>query len=204
LQIEPKGRDVVEEPNRLHVVLASNSEWVIPAGAHERRFAVQEVADTYRQDAGWFGPIYQEMRSGGLEAMLYDLLHYDLDDWHPRQIVRTPALTRQQEESLSALDQWWLELLQTAVLEGASELASDEAVSNEYEEEISDTDGYGGQRKRTVKRKAFTIRLGASHRGSGASAIPALGFISVSPSVDVRTHGHGVVAVVAAAGNSRC
>jgi hypothetical protein len=136
LQIEAKGRDIVEEPNRLHVMLASNNEWVIPAGAHERRYAAQEVADTHRQDANWFGPIYQEMRSGGLEAMLYDLLNYDLGDWHPRQIVRTPALAKQQEESLSPFDQWWLELLQTTVLEGADSNHPDRAISNHYEEEI--------------------------------------------------------------------
>jgi hypothetical protein len=155
LQIEPKGRDVVEEPNRLHVTLASNDDWVVPAGEHERRYAVSEVADTHRQDPNWFGPIYQEMRSGGLEAMLYDLLHYDLGAWHPRQIVRTPALAKQQQESLSPLDQWWLELLQTAVLEGASEHAPDEAVSNEYEEVVTETDGYGGKRTRRVKRKGL-------------------------------------------------
>jgi hypothetical protein len=95
------------------------------------------------------------MRSGGLEALLYDLLHYDLGDWHPRQIVRTQALAKQQEESLSPLDQWWLELLQTAVLEGASETAPDRAISNRYEEEITDTDGYGGQRIRTVWREGL-------------------------------------------------
>jgi hypothetical protein len=76
LQIEPKGRDIVEEPNRLHVMLASNNEWVIPAGAHERRYAVQEVADTHQQNPNWFGSIYLEMRSGGLEAMLYDLQQF--------------------------------------------------------------------------------------------------------------------------------
>jgi hypothetical protein len=155
LQIEAKGLDIVEEPNRLHVMLASNNEWVIPAGAHERRYAVQEVADNHRQDANWFGPIYQEMHSGGLEAMLYDLLNYNLGGWHPRQIVRTPALAKQQEESLSPLDQWWLELLQTGVLEGASKVTPNEAISNHWEEEITETDGYGGQRKRTVRREGL-------------------------------------------------
>jgi hypothetical protein len=27
--------------------------------------------------------------------MLYDLLHYDLGDWHPRRIVRISALAKQ-------------------------------------------------------------------------------------------------------------
>jgi len=158
LTIEPKGRDVIEEPNRLHVMLASNNEWAIPAGAHERRFAVQRVSDTHRQDPAWFGPIYKEMKSGGVEAMLFDLLARDLGDWHPRQIVRTAALAQQQEESLSPLDAWWLELLQTAVLTGADRISPNRAISNRYEEELIESDSYGGERKRTVKRDGLYDR----------------------------------------------
>jgi hypothetical protein len=154
LEIEPKGRDTVTEPNRLHIMLASNNDWVVPAGAKERRFAVQDVADTHCQDPDWFRPIYQEMRSGGLHAMLRDLLHYDLGDWHPRQIARTEALAKQQQQSLEPFDQWWLELLQTGVLKGASKDALDRAVSNEYEEEITaGTDSY--PRTRMVRREGL-------------------------------------------------
>jgi hypothetical protein len=153
LQIEPKGRDPIEEPNRLHVMLASNADWVVPAGAHERRFVVQEVAHTHRQDPNWFRPIYEQLKTGGCEAMLFDLLERDLGDWHPRQIVRTAALAGQQEKSLSPLDTWWLELLQTGVLTGADPLSPNRAVSNRYEEEeVIATDGYGGKRARKVFR----------------------------------------------------
>jgi len=85
LQIEPKGRDPVEEPNRLHAMFASNEDWVVPAGPFERRYAVQNVANTYRQDPNWFGPIYKQLKNGGCEAMLFDLMERDLGDWHPRQ-----------------------------------------------------------------------------------------------------------------------
>jgi hypothetical protein len=152
LTIEAKGRDAIEEPNRLHVMLASNNEWVIPAGVHERRFMVQRVADTHRQDAAWFAPIYQQMRSGGYQAMLFDLLERDLRDWHPRRIVHTAALAEQQDESLSPLDAWWLELLQSAVLAGSNSSAPDRAISNKYEDEVRDSDRYGGGHTRTVKR----------------------------------------------------
>src|SRR5262249_46788256 len=43
LPIEPKGRDVMEEPNRLHVMFASNEVWVVPAGPFERRYVIQDV-----------------------------------------------------------------------------------------------------------------------------------------------------------------
>src|SRR5262249_35092084 len=143
LTIEYKGLTPREEPNHLHIMVASNNEWIVPAGAHARRFVVQEVADTHRQDPKWFGPIYKQMQEGGYAAMLYDLLHHDLGDWHPRRIVRTRALAKQQEESLSALDAWWLELLQTGVLAGTDELAPEKATSNKYEKEITERSGGG-------------------------------------------------------------
>jgi hypothetical protein len=155
LTIEQKGRDPIEVPNLLHVMMASNNEWVIPAGAHERRFMVQRVSEAHRQDPAWFGPLYKQMREGGYEAMLFDLLARKLGNWHPRDIIHTEALTGQQEESLSPLDAWWFELLQTGVLAGADENNPDRAISTEYEEEIEEPTGWGGTRKRTVRHEGL-------------------------------------------------
>ena len=155
ITIEQKGRDPIEVPNLLHVMMASNNDWVVPAGAHERRFMAQKVSEAHRQDPAWFGPLYKQMREGGYAAMLFELLARKLDDWHPRNIVHTEALTGQQAESLSPLDAWWCELLQTGVVAGADPLKPGEVISNEYEEQIEESDGYGGTRKRTVKREGF-------------------------------------------------
>jgi Family of unknown function (DUF5906) len=38
LNIESKGRDTVSVPNLLHVLMASNEDWVVPAGERERRY----------------------------------------------------------------------------------------------------------------------------------------------------------------------
>jgi hypothetical protein len=65
--------------------------------------------------------------------------------------VRTRALAKQQEESLSALDSWWFELLQTGVLAGSSELAPEKATSNKYEKVVIERDGMF-ERRRTVWR----------------------------------------------------
>jgi hypothetical protein len=155
LTIEQKGRDPIEVPNLLHPMMASNNEWVVPAGAHERRFMVQKVSEAHRQDPAWFKPLYKQMREGGYEAMLFDLLARKLGDWHPRDIVHTEALTGQQEESLSALDEWWLELLQTGVLAGADENDPSRASSNKWEEKIEEPTGWGGTRTRTVFREGL-------------------------------------------------
>jgi uncharacterized protein DUF5906/DNA primase RepB-like protein len=155
LDIEPKGRDVVTEPNRLHAMFASNEDWVVPAGPFERRYVVQEVANTYRQDKTWFGPIYEQLRSGGYEAMAFDLLERDLGDWHPRDIVRTAALAAQQEQSLSPFDAWWFEVLQTGVIPGSDPLKPDHVVSNRYEEEVTRSTAMRGSYTRTVRHEGL-------------------------------------------------
>lgn len=100
LFIEAKGRDGVTVPNMLHVLMASNEGWMVPAGEHERRYAVFQVSEAKRQDDDWFTPLYQQLEAGGYAAMLHDLMHHDLGDWHPRHIPMTEALREQQLQSL--------------------------------------------------------------------------------------------------------
>jgi hypothetical protein len=170
LPIEPKGRDRIEVPNCLHLMLAGNNDWVIPAGMHERRFVVQKVSNSKRQDRTWFGPLYQQLANDGYGAMLYDLLRRDLGDWHPREIVRTAALAEQQIQSLSPLDEWWLEILHTGVLVGSRIGEPDRAVSTRYEEEISESDAYGGKRVRIRRREGlFDSARASSPRLRGIS-----------------------------------
>ena len=126
LQIEPKGRDPVEEPNRLHVMLDSNADWVVPAGAFERRYMVQLSAGPKLAQ-----PDLQAAAIGRLRGDAVRLARLRSRGL-ARDTVRTDALSAQQEQSLSPFDAWWLELLQTAVLTGASESAPDRAVSNRY------------------------------------------------------------------------
>jgi hypothetical protein len=64
LFIEAKGLDGVTVDNMLHVLMASNSDWVVPTGEHERRFAVFQVSEDRRQDKDWFAPLYEQLENG--------------------------------------------------------------------------------------------------------------------------------------------
>jgi Family of unknown function (DUF5906) len=125
LAIEQKGVDVVPWPNRLHVLMAANAEWVVPASHDERRFAVFDVSDRYAKNGlaenerkSYFDALHKEMQNGGAAAMLYDLLRWRLGDWHPRDIYETEGLRRQKEQSMTPLEQWFDELLQEGRLPG--------------------------------------------------------------------------------------
>jgi phage/plasmid-associated DNA primase len=112
ITIEAKYQNAVMIANMTHILMASNSDWVVPATTDERRFCVMDVSDTRRGDIPYFDAISTQMESGGLAAMLHDLLHHDLSDFNVRQVPQTRALADQKRHSLDSLNRWWLTVLQ--------------------------------------------------------------------------------------------
>lgn len=110
--IEKKGVDLEHVVNRLHIVMAANADWVVPASHDERRYAVFDVLEDRRRDKKYFDALNAEMANGGLEAMLYDLQRMELGDWHPRIGIDTPALQKQKEASLTPIADWFIGILQ--------------------------------------------------------------------------------------------
>lgn len=112
LMIEQKGVDATQWRNRLHVIMAANADWVVPASHDERRYAVFDVSDARIGDRKYFQALHAELRGGGLAAMLHDLQRMELGDWHPRDILHNEALRKQKERSMAPLQEWWVEILQ--------------------------------------------------------------------------------------------
>jgi Mesyanzhinovviridae DNA primase len=65
LMIEPKGVDPFPVMNCVHLIMSSNAEWVIPAGADARRYFVLNVSDARMQDHRYFAAIIHQMENGG-------------------------------------------------------------------------------------------------------------------------------------------
>lgn len=99
---EQKYMPAITVPNYLHLVMATNSTWAIPATANERRYLVLDVSDAHMQDHTYFAAIDAQMDSGGLEAMLHDLQHRDISAFETRRVPRTAALEDQQMHTLHA------------------------------------------------------------------------------------------------------
>ncbi len=106
ITIEPKYITPFQTPNLLHMMMASNSDWVVPAGRTARRYAVFKVSNKHRRDKAYFTALRNEIYGGGAAAMLYDLLRLDLGDWEPQEIYETAALVEQKQRSLHGLDAW--------------------------------------------------------------------------------------------------
>ncbi|WP_051558765.1 bifunctional DNA primase/polymerase [Allorhizobium undicola] len=121
---EGKGADIVSGRNLVHLMMASNNEWIVPAGLDARRFAVFDVSDERRNDKAFFAALNNQMANGGHAAMLHDLLALDLTGWHPsRGIPQTQALAEQKALSLDPAAKWWMEVLDRGVLPLADKAA---------------------------------------------------------------------------------
>jgi hypothetical protein len=112
IAIEGKYKAVVSVPNMLHIMMASNSDWVVPASPDERRYFVLDVSDRRIGDRHYFKALNDQMRGGGLAAMIHDLLNRDIGEFEVRDIPQTDALADQKMLSLDSLDKWWLAVLE--------------------------------------------------------------------------------------------
>ena len=111
LTIEGKFQNAIETPNFLHLMMASNEEWVVPAALDARRFLVLEVSEAVKNNHDYFAAIWQQMEAGGYAAMLHDLLAYDLSGFNVRAVPTTAGLQQQQKLSLPTTESWWQDCL---------------------------------------------------------------------------------------------
>lgn len=138
--IEGKGIDAEAAPNYVHLCLASNEDWVVPAGLDERRFFAIEVGDDHKQDHGYFRKIKLDLDNGGRQHLLHYLLTYDLTDYEVRQVPQTRALQQQKVLSMNSETGWFFEkLLEGRLFRGETEWREKvlkESVYDDYIEEM--------------------------------------------------------------------
>lgn len=117
--IEGKFQDAYAIRNHVRLMLASNKNWVVPAGLDERRFCVIDVSDIHQQDTKYFGAIVEQMENGGRAALLHHLSNLDISDVDLRRIPASAALNEQKLFSMTPLESWWLSKLQEGSMDGA-------------------------------------------------------------------------------------
>ena len=102
MRTEAKFMPVIVTPNCLHVLIATNDSWAVPAATDERRYLVLDVCAAHQRDTAYFKAIDAQMEAGGLAAMLHDLLTLDLSQFEVRHVPETAALVDQKRLTLNA------------------------------------------------------------------------------------------------------
>jgi hypothetical protein len=175
IQIEAKFQTPIMVKNTSHAVIASNDDWVVGAGPDERRYSVSDVSDRYQQNAAYFTPLWREMETGGLSAMLYDLLAHSLAGFDVNAVPNTDALASQKLSSLRGTDAWIFACLQHEAIashqwgQDGCELSKSEAydsyvITGKRVREYAPADVRTWGR---MLRKALPRCVGECRRGSG-------------------------------------
>jgi hypothetical protein len=112
LVIEKKGMDAFQAVNRLGIIMATNSNWAVPASADERRYFVIDVSESCRGDREYFTKLWQAVSDlDVLAAFLYELLEVDLEGFEIRDIPHTEGLNDQKLASLGDFEKWLMRCL---------------------------------------------------------------------------------------------
>jgi hypothetical protein len=110
IAFERKNQDVVQGFNFLHIMLASNDDWVIPAGIDERRFLVADANTKWQGNTNKWKALHQELSNNndsGYRRMLWDMQKHKIPaGWTPRDIPMTEGLIDQKIRSMSPLRQY--------------------------------------------------------------------------------------------------
>jgi hypothetical protein len=110
--IEMKGREPYKVRNLTRVGVIGNEDWLVPASADERRWAVFSIGEGRMQDRSYF----EKMRigidhQGGNRHLLKFLMDWDLSRADINKAPETTGLLEQKIASLEPFEQWWLDCL---------------------------------------------------------------------------------------------
>lgn len=172
IPIEAKGIDVIKAKNHLHVIMSSNSDWIVPASpGDERRYFVLDVSEKRRGDSAYFDKLHKWIAdSKNCGALLQHLLHeVSIDGFNPRIPLHTAALDRQSGHSLCGAEAIWFELLCSGLLPGGTKLKNGEhaVTTQSLIEWANKQNRHRWESNETLWGKL----LGTNTNGSGESAI---------------------------------
>lgn len=156
--IEAKGIDPIRIDNFVRLLMTSNEDWVVPAGKDERRFCVLDVNPRCAQNTDYFREMDEQLDAGGREALLHDLLAFDLDQVDLRKIPRTGGLLEQKLRSLDSVDSWWFDrLMSGTTTRGGATWLEEIAVDVLFDDYLAASEKIGIRRK--AENTAFGIKL---------------------------------------------
>lgn len=109
--VERKGIDARQIPNRLAIMVLSNSSSAVPVEPGDRRATVIEVSNSRKEDNVYFGALWDEWENGGREAFIAHLLARDLKGYDPRRPLATREKAAMAAATADPITRFWLETL---------------------------------------------------------------------------------------------
>ena len=150
MPVETKGYPVFMANTAFKILMATNSDYAVPAARDERRFCVVDVSDCKVGDVDYFKAFREALESDdGKAAVLWGLLNRDLSGVNIRLVPETQALKEQREFNLSVPAKFVVHFIQTGLNNPA-----------QWNERVTSTALYDAY----LKWANDEVRLGEYHR----------------------------------------
>jgi hypothetical protein len=105
-EIEFKYQNAFIVPNYIHLIIASNKQYVVRLEGDDRRYFVLDVNKIAQKKHAYFDAIYKEADKGGRQALMYFLLNRKIRK-NLKNIPETEASKELKEFSLSLEASFW-------------------------------------------------------------------------------------------------
>ena len=92
-------------------IAATNADHFKKTERDDRRDFTLRVSESHKRDHTFWNDLNQKIDSGGVEAMVHDLLEMDLSDFNVRKKPNTKEFLQQKLHSLGPIGQWWHDCL---------------------------------------------------------------------------------------------
>lgn len=109
--VEIKGKDAFQIENKVHMIIASNENWVVPVGQTDRRFAIFDMTSMDNRSDDALNRVWDELNTGGPEALLEYLLNErgTPQDIRMSNIPHTQAKEYQKAKALGPVERVWVD-----------------------------------------------------------------------------------------------
>jgi hypothetical protein len=94
MAVERKYIPTYHTINCVHLIIASNTDWVAPMGMDDRRFVVLDVSEQKKGDWEYFQGLAEQIKNGGDRAFIHYLLKLNTKGFNPRVLPAVKSQTK--------------------------------------------------------------------------------------------------------------
>lgn len=120
IQINEKHQPARQISSYHRFFAATNAEHFKNTERDDRRDLVLRLSESRKGDHEYWSALNAEIDGGGVEAMMHDLLAFDLTDFNVRDKPDTNELLEQKLQSLGPIQRWWHDRLYQGFIDGDS------------------------------------------------------------------------------------
>lgn len=155
--VERKGVDVVQCPDRNDYLLFSNNDWIVKCEASDRRHLCLELCNDRKGDHAYWNKMYAQMNDTvGLHLFHY-LANHDISLYNPREIPMTEWKRELKEKSMDCVTKMLIKFVNDRVDSCGIPTNSDlRFLIQEFETAYKEIDD---KRKENFTSRALSIRL---------------------------------------------